>query len=331
MDAGLPDSATIRAAIELAVRAPSIHNTQPWYWRVGDRTVHLYADTGRHLVHADPDQRDLLLSCGIALHHTRVALAALGWQARTTRFPNSADPDHIAAIQLQEHQPTEQDVELAAAIPRRRTDRRYYSSWPVPAGHLGRIVSRAAQEGVVVRKTEASYFIEQAMAFAAASHAVDTDYATELAVWSGRHGSADGVPAASVPDADEAIGFPTRRFAAAGLSQTGGVSPLDDAGELLVLGTPSDDTLSRLRAGEATSAILLTATALGLASCPLTEPLEVATTRAGLRANVLDDNGFPQMIIRVGWAPTNADPLPATPRRSVDEFLRALDETRGQS
>ena len=325
MDTGLPDPATVRTAVELAVRAPSIHNTQPWFWRIGDRSVHLYADPTRHLAQADPDRRDLLLSCGIALHHTRIALAALGWQARTTRLPNEADPDHIAAIELREHRPTDQDIELAAAIPRRRTDRRYFSPWPVPAGNIGRIVARAAQEGVVVRRADAQYFIEQAMAYAAASHASDSGYATELAIWSGRHGSVDGVPAASAPDSDTAIGFPARRFAGAALEQPSGTSPFDDAAELLVLGTPSDDPLSRLRAGEATSAVLLTATALGLATCPLTEPLEVPATRADLRANVLDDNGYPQIIVRVGWAPTNADPLPATPRRSVAEFLRELD------
>ena len=49
MDSAFPDDETIRAALALAVRAPSIHNSQPWLWRVGEHTVHLYADAGRHL------------------------------------------------------------------------------------------------------------------------------------------------------------------------------------------------------------------------------------------------------------------------------------------
>ena len=40
---------------------------------------------------------------------------------------------------------------------------------------------------------------------------------------------------------------------------------------VLALGTRDDDAMARLRAGEATSLVLLTATALGMATCPITE------------------------------------------------------------
>ena len=86
-------------------------------------------------------------------------------------------------------------------------------------------------------------------------------------------------------------------------------------------GHPPDDRLARLRAGEATSVVLLTATAMGLASCPITEPLEIGETREAIRADVFGDSGYPQMLLRVGWAPINADPLPATPRRDLGDFV----------
>ena len=57
MESGFPDDETIRAALALAIRAPSIHNSQPWRWRVGERTVHLYADAERQLTRADPARR----------------------------------------------------------------------------------------------------------------------------------------------------------------------------------------------------------------------------------------------------------------------------------
>src|SRR5262245_1286107 len=100
MDHELPDQATIEAALALAVRAPSVHNSQPWRWRSGDESVHLYADSARHLPHVDPERRDLMLSCGVALHHFTVALSALGWAAEVHRFPNPADPDHLASVQI---------------------------------------------------------------------------------------------------------------------------------------------------------------------------------------------------------------------------------------
>ena len=78
------------------------------------------------------------------------------------------------------------------------------------------------------------------------------------------------------------------------------------------LGPAEDDALARLRTGAAASLVLLTATALGLASCPVTEPLEIADARAAVREEVFGGNEFPQMPLRVGWAPINADPLQPT-------------------
>ena len=94
---------------------------------------------------------------------------------------------------------------------------------------------------------------------------------------------------------------------------------------VIALGTAEDDTMARLRASEATSLVLLTATALGLASCPITEPLEVAETRAAVQADVFGEEAYPQMLLRIGWAPVNADPLPSTPRRDLSEVVTRLD------
>jgi nitroreductase len=329
MEHGLPDDETIRAAITLAIRAPSVHNSQPWRWRIGDATVHLYADPSVHLRRADPDRRDLILSCGTVLHHFRLALAALGWGAKVHRFPNPADIDHVASIELQRRTSTEQDIALAAAISRRRTDRRNFSSWPVPSGHIALMAARAAHEGVVLHRIEASTYLERAIEQAAAKHATDADYQAELKMWSGRRASLDGVPATSITATDRSNRLHARMFADPRLEQPAGTSPQKDASELLVLATPSDDAISRLRAGEATSAVLLTATTLGLASCSLTEPLEIPETRAIVRSQALGDSGFPQMVLRIGWASINADPLPATPRHTANEIIDPLDPESG--
>src|SRR6185312_11964915 len=104
--------------------------------------------------------------------------------------------------------------------------------------------------------------------------------------WSGRYGSRAGVPARNTPEHDCSAPIPGRFFARPALAQPPGVSPADDKAAVLALGTESDDRLAQLRAGEATSAILLTATAKGLASCPITEPLEIPKTRDAVRSNV---------------------------------------------
>jgi nitroreductase len=287
--------------------------------------LHLYADPARHLEHTDPDGRDLLISCGAALNHCSIALTALGWQTKVHRLPNPADPHHLAAIEVHRGAPSEADIALAAAIPKRRTDRRHFSAWPVPLGDVARMGARAARMGVTMRRVEVSPDFRALLAQSVWEHSQDPEYLHELAIWTGRHASVAGVPARSVPESDPHAAVPGRIFAGADLAQPPDASPTKDGGVVLALGTEADDAMARLRAGEATSLVLLTATALGLASCPITELLEVAETRDYLQEDVFGVDAFPQMLIRIGWAPLDAEALPATPRRPLTEVATWLD------
>ncbi|BBZ38059.1 Acg family FMN-binding oxidoreductase [Mycobacterium conspicuum] len=321
MNAGFPDAETLRTALELATRAPSIHNTQPWRWRVGTQSLDLFCEPDMQLRSTDPDGRDLIISCGVALHHCVVALAAMGWRAKVSRLPDPLDPSHLATIDLQPHQPDQTDVALAAAIPRRRTDRRAYSSWPVQGGDIAQLAARAARSGVMLRQVDALDRMRAIVTQAVRDHMIDDDYVRELTAWSGRYDSVAGVPARSTPPPQANAPIPGRVFAGVGLAQPSGVSAASDNAAILALGTEKDDRLARLRAGEATSVVLLTATAMGLACCPITEPLEIRETREAVRADVFGASGYPQMLLRVGWAPINADPLPATPRRRLSHVV----------
>ncbi|CAN5299451.1 hypothetical protein BH09ACT12_BH09ACT12_32650 [soil metagenome] len=73
--------ATLTDLVELACLAPSVHNTQPWTWRISDSVVERYADGRHQLPAADPLGHQLVLSCGVALDHAPVAAAGLGWRA----------------------------------------------------------------------------------------------------------------------------------------------------------------------------------------------------------------------------------------------------------
>jgi hypothetical protein len=105
----------------------------------------------------------------------------------------------------------------------------------------------------------------------------------------------------------------------------------DDAAEVadpsvvLALGTANDRMLAWLRAGEATSVVLLRATMAGLAACPLTEPLEIDETRDAVQREVFADRASPQMLLRIGWPHPDADPLPLTARRPIRDAIENIN------
>ena len=265
-----PNHATLESVLDVAARAPSSGNLQPWRWRVDGSAVHLYVDWRRQAGGLPTDRRDALLGCGAVLDHCVVALSAAGWSPRVRRFPDGGGNSHLAALEVVEQLPTAAQLELAAAIPRRRADLRRYPPLRIPPATLEMLVVRAARLGVDLAIVPRSRWV--------------------------RH-----------EDGSVALHF----------SESAG-EPDDDA-VLLVLGTREDNDAMRLRAGEALSHITLTATAMDLATCPLTEPLNDMRSRLELACEVFDGAAHPQALIRLGLPPVGDAPQPMTERRTVDE------------
>ncbi|WP_024805610.1 hypothetical protein [Nocardia sp. BMG51109] len=320
MVSALPDDETLEVALGMAVRAPSVHNSQPWRWRIAGDHIALHADPDRHLPHTDPQQRALVVSCGAALHHLRVALAGLGWAATVTRVPDPDHPDLLATITTTPRRPSDVDIEMTAAILNRQSDRRRYADWRVPPGYIRTVSTRANRFGAAVRHVPGLLRPQLAGSVrrAATRHADDADYLYELTAWSGRHGTPDGVPARNTPPPRPTDEIPSRLFAGPALTDAAAGS---DGAEWLVVCTAGDDRRFQLSAGEATSALLLAATDLGLSTCIQTEPLGMRDLRHDIRRAVLHDCAFPQTMVRIGWVPVNTAPLPSTPRRAVGDIV----------
>lgn len=318
-------------AVEHALRAPSVHNTQPWRWRIDNKggLVELYADLDRHLRATDPEQRDLLISCGAALGHLVVALAHGGLLTTTHRLPDPADPTHLATVRVDGPRAADATAlaDLFPAIHRRHTDRRRFSHRPVPPALIQGLVDAAAGAGVLLALVDqAQERFAAVLVDAAGRQRWTPGYPAELQVWTRRYGAArDGIPATAIAHPPTGLPGPSglRRFPHAELNQPvpSTINGLpDDAAVFLVLATADDRREDRLRAGEALSAVLLTATNAGLATTPLSQATEVATTRDGLR-KVLGIAEQPQLVLRVGWPATKAAALADTPRRDLASVL----------
>lgn len=309
----------LNAAAREALHAPSIFNTQPWRWRVTD-ALELRADWSRRLAVADPDGQSLLVSCGAALHHARVSLAASGWQVTVDR--TTGDRDLLARVRLAGRgTPDPAAVALRDAIRSRRTDRRPFADEPVPGEILDALASAAAEEGVRLHRVRTNQMpmLAIAVSLAAAAELTNPAYRVELVRWTDRpEWSGDGVPAeTAVRKVPRRV--PVRDFVlnhGAGLP----VTPGGDLGAAyLILHGEGTAVADWLRAGEALSAVLLAAVSRGLAVAPLTDVLEVAHPR-DLVTGLLGEPGVPYALVRCGY-PIDPTPLAPSPRRDPVDVI----------
>ena len=311
-------------AATTAGHAPSIHNTQPWRWRLTGDQMDLYVERSRVLEVTDPDTRLATLSCGAALHHARVSLAAQGWRATATRMPDRSDPDHLARLRVDGPAPTPVEpltVRRAQTIRLRHSDRRPITGIPVGPDDLAAITTAVEAEGTRLHLLRPEQVLDLA---AAADHAQRTEVADaawliELAYWTGgTRPTRSGIPDAVIPDHAPQTTVPGRDF---GHHCDLPISVAHDQAAAFAILYGRDDTpLDWLRAGEALSAGWLTATELGVSVLPLSATVEIAATRQAMRA-LLASTGRPYLVLRLGTInPDNPGP-PHTPRLPADQTI----------
>jgi nitroreductase len=317
----------LRVAAQVAGSAPSILNTQPWRWRVEGTTLRLWADHSRQLLVADPDGRLLTVSCGAALHHARLVLAVMGREVRVQRLPDPAEPDLLAIIDLAgEYTATSAQRAAYGAVSQRRTDRRAFTADPVEAGDVHALVAVAEDAGAhlyLVHDDDVSELASVATQ-AGELQLADPAYRRELSAWvtpAVHPTNGAGVPLGTVV-AGGPRRVPVRDFAPMGRAGLPVGDHTDVGARYAVVFTDADGPLDWLRCGEALSAVLLTATASGLATAPISDVTETTLTRQRMR-RMLAGIGHPQVAIRVGYAPAGRPP--ASPRRSLRDVLDPTD------
>ncbi|MFZ2016695.1 MAG: hypothetical protein WAV00_22990 [Nocardioides sp.] len=313
----------IQELIRTACLAPSVANTQPWVWRAtADDAVELRADRTRQLTTLDPHGRELVISCGTALHHFVVAADAFGLVATPTELPAAEDPDLLAVVRLGPGAVTDAGVERLAALENRRTDRRGVADWPVPHQRLLRLAEVAEDEGarvVVLSDPGSARRAEELLEAARQVQLADAVAMAEQEAWRDR-AYGDGVPGrVAEPSQPLEPHHPPTRFAR-NASARDPREPHQDV--LIAIATVDDDPPAWLAAGRTLSALWLETTRTGLALTPTTQVTEVASTRLLLGRDVL--HGMkPQVLARIGWpAPAAGDPrIERTPRRRVEDVL----------
>lgn len=310
---------SVTELLAAAVAAPSMHNTQPWRFRSlrDSDTIELRADPARALRYSDPAGRAIHIACGAALLNLRLAVAVAGRQPVVTLVPDPGQPQLLATVRLAGPYSAQQaERDLHAAIPRRHTNRRPFSTRQVPPGVLTELAEAARLEGAILHFLDHN---ETVRVLGLAQDAereqlADPAYRAELAQWAGGAREGDGIPDSALGPRSPDGPTPVRDFAP-GQPVPPSHDWFEEAPQLAVLSVHFGGKADWLRAGQALQRVLLTATDRGIAASPLTQPLE--TSEAWLVRDPRSDSEQPQMILRIGYGLE----VPAGPRRPISEVL----------
>jgi hypothetical protein len=314
-----PNTEALRDVVALAVRAPSLHNSQPWRFEVGGGVVDVLADPSRRLPIADPTGWAVRIACGAAVLNLRLGLAMLGHDPEVSLFPDPASPELLARVRAGHRRPaTPTERALATAIRRRHSNRYPFVPGAVPAIHLERLRVAAENEGAwLAAASHPALASRVASIVRAAEREVSSrpGYRDELWSWRRTSGSAtDGVPDRHAgPQVQPGELLPRRDYGGANAPthQRFEAEPL-----LLVLGIHGDGPADDLRAGQALQRVLLTATDVRLAVSMFSQPIEAPALRTQL-AEAFGRSGHPHMVLRVGFGRPGSSP----PRRPVDDVV----------
>jgi len=316
------------ALADVGRRAPSLHNAQPWAFRVGLETVDVLLDRSRLLPVADPDTRQAHLGLGAAVFLLRLKLSTMDYAVRVQPWPDRDAPDLVARLTATGRRSApDSERRLLAAVSARRTIRTPFAGQDVPVPLRVAWREDAEAEGAGLRWVEGPGERIGVAALVAAAERLqqrDPAYLAELDRWTAPERIAEGlgVPPSTfgvTGTAGHSAVFPMRDFAG-GLEtdRPRHVGPVEEHPVVAVLQTGGDRAEDWLRGGQALMRLLLAAAADGYAASYLNQPLELPGLRQQLRDELRLD-GWPQMILRLG-RPAGALP-PQAPRRPVADVL----------
>lgn len=311
-----------RELVRYATLAASSHNTQCWKFRLEPNAITILPDLSRRCPAVDPDDHHLFVSLGCAAENLVQAAHAHGFAALA-----SLDGARNAVRIALEPAPA-RATPLFQAIPQRQSTRAEYDGRPLSLGDLRALEAAAAGDGVQLILLNGKPALEKALEFVVQGNSAqmnDPAFVDELKAWirfsasdavrlgDGLYGASSGNP--SVPDWLGRLMFGA--FFTEKRENDKYARQVRSSAGIAVFVGPADAQAAWIAVGRSYERFALQATALGVRTAHLNQPVEVAALRPSF-ADFLGVGGRrPDLVVRFGRGPT----LPPSLRRPLQAVL----------
>ena len=299
--------------VKYAILAPSVRNSQPWNFKIGKDEIQLHLDRSRSKRTSDPQLRELIISCGAALQHLRVAARRFGLNLNVETFPDGAE-GVLAVIRLGTKKPAdENDAIMFYAIHKwLNTPQPFRAKKKIPSALLEEFQELATTDktwlyvakGSAGRDTLAGLIAEGDLTLKKSQEQKPgkTEAAAQL---SRRRKDKGGIMKMDVGKGAGHIAsyigsFLSRPFAGKSEISKSQKALSESEPVLVVLGTHEDTPEAWLAAGQTLASILLRGLSVGVRASFLNQPVQLPELRERLKAD-LKLSGHPQMLLRMGF------------------------------
>jgi hypothetical protein len=311
-----------RELVRYATLAPSSHNTQCWKFALEDKAIAILPDSSRRCPAVDPDDHHVFVSLGCAAENLVQAALAHGLKG------NTAFDAGRAALRIALEPTAATTSPLFQAIPQRQSTRAEYDGKALAPEELRQLEQAAAGAGVQLMLLTEKAMLERVLDFVVQGNTEqmnDKAFVNELKAWIRFNGSdavhaGDGLYSASSgnPNLPSWLGplMFDLVFRPKGENDKYARHVRSSAGIAIVVG-PGNDKAGWIEVGRAYERFALQATALGVRTAHLNQPVEVAALRPQFASLLGIAGQRPDLVIRFGRGPT----LPQSLRRPVQSVL----------
>lgn len=311
--------------IESAIKAPSGHNTQPWLFKINEKSISIYPNWQEVLPIVDPNNRELFISIGAALENLVIKANAMGYEMISS-FDSITK---VITVNLNKGD-NRIDTPLLDAIDIRQTNRKKYTGRTIDKESLQKLQNVNLENGIstfFISKNNPDF--EILTTYIKEGNNVqmsDKLFKKELIKYI-KFNNIDikNNPVGLTYKIVEAPALPRfmgkaiiKSFLTPQKQNKGDLEKIASSSHLVLFTTKNDSENEWINLGRTLQRFILTATDLKIAHAYMNQPCEVHSIATEVQKSLpIIRDTYPTLLLRLGYAPL----ANYSPRKKLEDVL----------